>query len=225
MRVDLDARIQTRDGETMGSVQRAIVDPARNEISELVISTGAILGRDVLLPVDEIDRASADGDTIRLELTKEEVENLPTYMADQYVAPPAGWTPAATPVAYGGGFLWPATYPAGVPAARYPAAGAYPHAGTPEAGLVPGRDYPDNPSIGKGDAVVDRDGENLGVVDDVLLDPETGRLHGFVLRFGNALLTFVGGGNEAEVGIDEIETVGEGEVRLKMRKDDLRSTT
>jgi hypothetical protein len=34
MRVDLDAKVQTRDGEAAGSVQRAVIDPQANEVSD-----------------------------------------------------------------------------------------------------------------------------------------------------------------------------------------------
>ena len=43
MRVDLDAKVRTHDGEDAGSVQRAVVDPRTNEVMELVITTGGWL--------------------------------------------------------------------------------------------------------------------------------------------------------------------------------------
>src|SRR5438046_10518467 len=107
MRIDLDAKVRTRDGEHAGSVQRAVVDPRTNEVTEFVVGTGGFLGKDVLVPRTEVERADADGDAIRLRLTKEELEQLPAYVPANYVVPPTG---AALPMAYGfpdSGYLWP----------------------------------------------------------------------------------------------------------------------
>src|SRR5919199_6046382 len=112
MRIDLDAKVRTRDGHGAGSVQRAVVDPRTNEVMELVVSTGGWLGRDVLVPRTEIEAAEDDGGAVRLRLTKQELEALPAYVPANYVAPPVG---AAMPLGYGfpeSGFLWPVGFTA-----------------------------------------------------------------------------------------------------------------
>ena len=204
MRVDLDAKVLTADGEHAGSVQRAVVDPRTNEVTELVISTGALLGRDVLLPRAEIDRASRDGDTIQLRLTRDELDRLPDFVSANYVAPPVGWLPPGG-YAFGafGGFVWPATY-ADLAAAQPPPANAV-----------------EEPSIGKGAVVFDRNGDDLGVVDDVLFDGATGRLRGFVLRVGGAFRTLFGGGDTLELASGWVDRVGEGAVHLRVAKEEV----
>src|SRR5687768_8550262 len=108
MRVDLNAKVQSRDGEDLGSVERAIFDPESQRVTAFVVGTGGLFGRDVLVDAADIDRASRDGNVIRLELSRGEVEHLPTYVADDYVAPPLGWEPPAS-LGFGfGGFAWPA---------------------------------------------------------------------------------------------------------------------
>jgi sporulation protein YlmC with PRC-barrel domain len=47
MRVDLQAKVLTREGETAGRLQQVVVDPRTNEVSEFVMSTGGLLGHDV----------------------------------------------------------------------------------------------------------------------------------------------------------------------------------
>jgi sporulation protein YlmC with PRC-barrel domain len=205
MRVDLHAKVLTRDGEHVGSVQRAVVNPKMNEVTELVISTGAILGRDLLLPRREIDRASRDGDAIRLDLTRAEVERLPEYVPAGYLVPPAAWVPPAG-YAFGayGGFVWPLTYA---------------ELAEQDGAARPGST--DEPSIGKGATVFDRDGDDLGVVEDVLFERESGRLRGFVLRVGGVFRTLFGGGETVEVGRDAIERVAENAVYLRLPKEAL----
>src|SRR5919201_3653854 len=107
MRVDLDARVLTRDGEPAGKLEHAIVDPQTNEVTEFVVSTGGLFGKDVIVPHEEIDQAIEAGDALRLRLDKEQLKQLPEYEPVDYSGPPAGWLPVT---GYGfpyGGYLWP----------------------------------------------------------------------------------------------------------------------
>src|SRR5687767_13862924 len=107
MRVDLDAKVQTRDGEAVGSVQRAVIDPQANEVSDFVISTGGLFGHDVLVPRERLEASSREGDAIRLDLTKDELKRMPVYAPADYTVPATGWIP---PAIYGyplGAFRWP----------------------------------------------------------------------------------------------------------------------
>ncbi len=113
MRVSLDAKVKTRNGEDAGTVQWAIIDPRSNDVT------------DVVVPRAELDRASADGDVLRLQLSKEELDDLPAYAPALYVAPPPDWVP---PAGYGlpyGSFLWPAAAPSTAPGYPYPAGYGY----------------------------------------------------------------------------------------------------
>jgi sporulation protein YlmC with PRC-barrel domain len=190
MGIDLDAQVFTRAFEKLGRVKRAVVDPETNEVTDLVIGTGGFLRRDVLLPIAEIDRAARQGELILLHLTRDDVEKLPSYRPTNYVSLGAGRSAAGrhvldprcdvvcpTPSAGGG---------VAVPIAWSP---------TPDPASAA-------PSVGRGARVVDRDGEDIGVVDDVGLDPTTGALRGFVVRLGGALRTRLGGGDTTVVGVE-----------------------
>src|SRR4051794_14519156 len=155
MRVDLDAKVFTREGAEIGHVHRAIVDPRTSEVTELVIGTGGFLGHDVLLPIAEVERADLDGDAIRLTLTRADVEKLPDYVATEYVTPVSGWLyPGAYSFTAYGGFIWPAAF-------MYDAAEAS------NIARAVGDSASDDASIEKGALVFDRDGADIGVVDDV----------------------------------------------------------
>ena len=221
MRLGLDAKVKTRDGEDAGTVQWAIIDPRSNDVTDVVVRAGAFLGRDVVVPRAELDRASADGDVLRLQLGKEELDNLPAYAPAQYVAPPPDWVP---PAGYGlpySSFLWPAAAPYTAPGYVYPAAYGY-GAGAAAPPAVPAQ-APESQGIelGKGTIVIDRDGEDIGVVDDVRFDAGSGDLRGFVLRLGGTLRTLFGGGDMVEVSAAQVERVGAGTVRLNVTKDQL----
>lgn len=206
MKVDLNAQVIARDGEELGSIQRAVFDPGRETITDFVISTGGLFGRDVLLPASEIERASADGERIRLAIGRDEVERLPTYISDNYAWPTAGWV---YPGAYGfgayGGVVWPIEY-------------ADPR--LYGAGSDPSR--PDETAISRGAVVLDRAGDELGVVDEVRFDPAGGQVGGFVLRVGGTLRTLLGGGEAVEISSAMVDRVENEVIHLRIAKEDLQ---
>jgi sporulation protein YlmC with PRC-barrel domain len=212
MRLDLDAKVRASDGEDIGSVDRAVVDPQTNEVTHIVVRTGAIFGRDIMVPREDLERAAQDGDTIRLSLTKNELELLPDFEPDRYGPPPGTWV---APAAYG------------FPAGSY----AYPLAVDPMMGgmpvLIPDQrtdlDEDEPVTLTKGALVLDRNGDDIGVVDDMRFDAESGRLQGFVLRVGGALRTLFGGGDTVEVSRYQIESVGESIIRLRLAKEEVEA--
>jgi uncharacterized protein YrrD len=217
MRVDLDARLITRDGHDVGSIERAIVNPATSEITEFVINTGGIFGRDLLLPRTEIERATPDGDRLQLRLVKDDLDRLPSFVSANFVPPPPGWAaPVGDPFG-ASGYLWPTAYPLPAP---YADAGA---SAAAYATTHDGVDRPINePTLAKGDVVLDQDGHELGVVEDVAFDPATGQVTGFVLRVGGALTTFFGGGETLAVDRGLLDRVEEARVHLNVGRDALR---
>src|SRR6185369_636357 len=89
------------------SVDRAVVDPRTNEVTHIVVRTGTIFGRDIMVPRVDLERGSLDGDTIELDLTKDELKDLPDFVMEQYGAPPPSWV---APAGYGfpsTGYAWP----------------------------------------------------------------------------------------------------------------------
>lgn len=214
MRVDLDAKVRARDGEEIGSVDRAIVDPRTNEVTDIVVRTGTIFGRDIVVPRAEIERANQDGDTIQLDLTKDELERFPDFLPEQYGAPPPTWV---APTGYGfpaSGYAWPI--------AMDPMTGPVPMP-IPEEYVDERAEEPDQVTLTKGALVLDRHDDDIGVVDDLRFDAETGQLQGFVLRVGGALRTLFGGGDTVEVSSYQIETVGESVVKLRLAKEEVEA--
>jgi sporulation protein YlmC with PRC-barrel domain len=207
MRVDLDAKVLLKDGEEAGSVQRAVLDPDTDQVSHFVVSTGGLFGRDVLVPRDALEGATRDGDSLRVDLTKDELEKCEGFVPSQYTVPPTGWV---APVGYAwphAGYAWPLAYP------------YEPY--TTATDRYPERE-PDEVTINKGAMVVDRAGDDVGVVDDVLLNQQTGRLEGFVVRVGGAFRTLFGGGETVRLERDLIDRVREGVVQIRVDKETLR---
>ncbi len=213
MRLELDAKVRASDGEDIGHIDRAVVDPRTNEVTDIVVRTGAVFGRDILVPRQEIERGSRhdDDEAITLMLTKQELEHLPDYVAEQYGPPASTW---AAPDGYSfpsSGYIWPI--------AVDPMMGGMPI-------MIPedeATENPDSVTLTKGALVLDRHGDDIGVIDDLRFDSTSGNLQGFVLRVGGALRTLFGGGDTVEVSRYQIESVGESLVRLRLAKDEIEA--
>jgi uncharacterized protein YrrD len=77
--------------------------------------------------------------------------------------------------------------------------------------------------IDKGSMVVDRNGADVGVVEDIVLAAGGTRLEALDVRLGGALRTLLPGGEVIRLGIDLVELVEPQRVRLRMEKDALQA--
>jgi len=198
MRIDLNARIKTNDGHEAGKIHRVLIDPETERITGFVVSTGRLLGRDVIVGEDMFADASPDGETITLNLTKRELDTQPSFDEGDFVVPPAGW--AAPNLGYSvspEAFLWPAD------------------SILPDVGERP------RPSIKKGDTVKDRDGDVVGTVEDIRFDEKTGDVLSLTVKAGAGLERLFGGGKVAEISRDDILRITEDEVRLGVDREEI----
>jgi len=107
MPIDHGAKVRTRDGHQAGHVKHAIWDPSGKRITEYVITTGGLLGHDVIVSPELLESAARDGNAIVLSITNRELDELAHYESGDYTTPPAGWL---APTIYSfptGGYLWP----------------------------------------------------------------------------------------------------------------------
>ena len=195
MRVALDARVLSREGDEIGSMRRVIINPRTSAVSAFVVKTGGLLGHEVLIAVEEIDELADDGGAIRVRLSKEQFKDFPPYRPSEYVLPPSDTTaPSLAGFPYGS-YLWPAAAPdaTGVSEPAIPGEHIEP------SGVVVAT------RLGRRTTVVDSHGEHLGVVDQVLFDDETERLMGFVLHTDEGDTVEVQGGLIAFVDEDRVQ--------------------
>lgn len=207
MRLDLDAKIRTSDGEEVGDLQWAIVDPQGRTVTHLVVNAADLIGRTVEIPLEAIDEASADGDELRLRLSKAEFERLSEHLPAQYGGPPPGWHPIEAWALPTEAFRWP-IYPAQAQEAM-----------SLDTETASGGEI----GVEKGALVFDVNGDEVGSVDDVQFDSHSGRVRHIVVRSGNSLITLFGGGETAEIPAEHIDRIVEGAVHLSASKDALGS--
>jgi sporulation protein YlmC with PRC-barrel domain len=198
MRIDLNAKIRTKDGHDAGNIHRVLIDPTTERITGFVVSTSRLLGRDVIVAEDMFAESSPDGQTITLNLNKKELDTQPTFEQSDYIVPPAGW--AGPNIGYTvppESFLWPADTSLADVGER------------------------SRPSIKKGDTVKDRDGDVVGAVEDIRFDEKTGDVLSLIVKAGAGLERLFGGGKLAEISREDILRIAEDEVRLAVDREEI----
>jgi uncharacterized protein YrrD len=146
-RVDIGADVMGSDGEKIGTVAYVVVHPNDMHVAEVVVSTGAVLGRDVVIPVDVIDRVADGG--VYLSVAKGQLGRYPDYVAVDFKQPPTSMVPAPFPYYPVESTLWPAEL------------------SSPEVSSVTVNAPPHTVGFYEGMAVKSSDGHKVGSIDGV----------------------------------------------------------
>ncbi len=159
MRIDIGAGVRTGDGKDAGTVHKVIIDPEQDKVTHLVVRTGLLFRRLIVVPLDKVGRANRL--EVNLQVSEQELNQMPDFVHTEYAAPPEGWVPTVNYPA--GSILWPGGY-ANVPIV-----------------VEQEKAVPENSvEISRGTEVFALDGK-LGVVDEVVVDIGTGKVRGFVV--------------------------------------------
>lgn len=215
MRVALNALVRTKDEKEIGRLQAAVVSPSKNIVNGFAVDSKGSIGRDVLIPVEDIESASDDGGAIRLRLNREEVDTLPGYLPSNYVAGPSDAD------VYG-----PHDFPAeflNSPTPFHHASGTWEDSGGPEAmppynGMETDIENQRNETMGipKEAPVFDVKGSRAGEVEDVLVNPDMGELTGLVIHLSGTGVIEGLGENHIRLGRDAIDRVRSEGVYLRI---------
>ncbi len=107
-RIDTGEDVIGSDGAKLGSVAYVVVHPPRMNVTDLVVSTGAILGRDIVVPIDAV-QSIANG-KVQLSMDKGQLNSCPDFVDVKYAAPPASWVPPASSYFPRSAVRWPSAY-------------------------------------------------------------------------------------------------------------------
>ena len=164
----IDATVHTLDGEA-GKVWRVAMVPDSHKVTHLVVHQGILLGRNVVVPIEQIDRVREGH--VYLTLSNEDLAQLPDYQETDFLAPEEGWE---YPLGYPpGGGIWPMTM-------AYGGASTYPYLSN----AVLKENLPDEDvSLSAGTHVECTDG-HCGEIESVLYDEDSHEMTGFVIRRG-----------------------------------------
>lgn len=238
MRINLGTKVMTADGTDVGKIDRLVVDPRSDRMQEFVVRKGFFVEHDVIIPIGEVeDRVgNNDDDTIHLRMTAEQVKKLPEFVETSYMAAPDGMYPGLFGDSVGmagmggGGFLWPA--PIYEPAAQGSLGRAGLPADTPLANssgsnpVAPGmmgdrlqESRPGNVFLTTGTDVKMRDGNKIGTVDELVVDPERGKVTEMIVKKG------LFGGKEIRIPTQFIDEIDDDAVYVTLDKTRLERFT
>lgn len=214
MKIELGARVATKDGKELGTIDKLILDPDAGDVHAIVVHKGMLFGRDVEIPLDAIV-GQQDG-MVQLDYTEDQLDDLPRFFEDSYTTPPPERSREYAS-GYGypvGSLLWPSSWSG--PISGEP----YGHEATGEvrdevAAMHLEQDL-GNAVIEEGSEVRSRDGEKVGHVHRLVFDPTTGRPTALVIRKG-FLFT-----EDVEVPAGLISSVDDDKVYLDVRHDELK---
>jgi len=179
MDIGLDMQVYTSDGQSVGGIDRLILDPGTNQVKAAVIRKGVFLSRDIEAP-RAIMGVTADG-AIRLSATAKEVHSLPEFLPGAYTTPPAdyplpgGYPAESVYLPYGFGLGGLGATPVGVMADT---------AESREVRAAWRRQDLENAVIQEGSTVFSREGDKVGEVHQLTFDQQTGELARIVVRKG-----------------------------------------
>lgn len=196
-RIDIGADVLTDDGEKVGTVAYIVVQPESMRVTDIVVSTGAILGRDVVVPIDVV-AAVVDG-AVRLSMSRERLEGCPDYVEVRFRQPPEDWAPVGGFSYPAEGMLWPATT----------------YAPQPESVTV--NAPPNTVGVHRGMDVDSSDGHRVGAVEAVDTDPSTDEVRGLVVKQGH-LFT-----RDTTIPVSAVAGVGTDRVTLNLTRDEVHA--
>lgn len=159
MNLDIETSIRYPDGEEAGRITAVVLGNEGRAVEQVVMDTGGLLGREVLVPVNLL--SMAPGDVLQINATPDEVDTLPDYRSAELAGPPEM---ALTGDALGMGV---GIFPFNEMAPMLP---VVEFENVDEASLV----------ISQGTGVMCSDGR-VGVVDEVVMD-ENGALAALIVR-------------------------------------------
>jgi hypothetical protein len=172
-RIEIGAEVVGRDGNKLGSVAYVVVHPPELHLTDIVVATGHILGRDVVVPIDAVDRI-AEG-KVYLSVDQREFSAFDDYIDIKYKQPPEDWIPVS-------GFAYP------TPGTLWPTDLYY-----PQVSEVRVNAPADTVGLSEGMEVESSDGHRVGSIVALDTDPSSGDVTGIAAV--QARYTHPGGGH------------------------------
>lgn len=167
------------DGQKIGRVKHVVIQPETREVTHLVIERGFLFTEEKLLPIRWVERTEESG--VILSADKTDFDDLPSYIDTHYIAAEDVENASIDAVMV----EEPAYYYYGVPGylpAYYPTAmigNVEPYYAVAEQENIPENTV----ALKIGAAVISRDGETVGNLDEVFTTPHDHVTH-FVLSQG-----------------------------------------
>jgi len=179
MRVKEGTSVYTAAGDKVGSVRRVVIDPATDEVVDLVVQKGVLFTEDKVVPLEWVQ--SADDDRIVLWPGEKDFDDLPVFEETYYIpASNMDTVPPEAEVRLARPYLW--NPPVGTAWWGYPGYTAYPR---DYYVVATERNIPDDTvALQKGARVVSADGEHVGDAEEFFIDGDSQRVTHLLISEG-----------------------------------------
>jgi len=207
--VQIGSTVLFDDGSKAGTVSKVIVDPNNDIMTDLVVKKGMLFTDERIVPLGCID--FNESGELYLDMDKDGFKQLGSFDDNQYTAPNPDYTgPPGFDRRAGENY----PYEVMVASLSQPIQGK--PMGYPGGEAVGQKSNPmTRPSLGQGDPVLDVDGEQVGEIEELELDPDNGHPLRLVVREGMIFR------KSWEVPSDYIAQLSNKGVILDIRKSDL----
>lgn len=199
----------TPDGEQVGKINRFVLNPATNEVTHIVVQKGWLLHEDKVVPLQMV--SSGTDERVVLTGSVDTFNHLPPFEDKHFIRiTDEDMDRRDRAEEFSPGVVFPAYY--SYPPQGFGAYGGYPAPGL-EAYLWPpvetSRNIPEETvSLKEGTNVISSDGEHVGDVERLFVEPDSNRATHFVVTHG---LVFK---ERKLVPTQWVDTVAEDEVHL-----------
>jgi uncharacterized protein YrrD len=174
-------RVLTPGGDEVGKINRFVLDPATNEVTHIVVQKGWLLPEDKIIPFDMVSSAADEKLVLNEEIS--DFEKLPPFEETHFVramdddlgdpgpardpeyqyTPAYYWYPSQANIGYPGIGLGHYAWPMGETKRNIPE------------GTTP---------LKEGADVVSSDGQHVGDVERIIVDPDSNKVAHFVISQG-----------------------------------------
>ncbi len=203
MKLKEKAVVVTWKGKKVGRVDRVVIDPRTNEVTDVVVRKGLIFTDDKVIPVDLIDRTTED--RVILKKTVTDLDDLPDFEETHYVpmdqADPAEQAGFIRPMA------WYYPFPGEGWWGTYPGYGRPPYVVSTEENIPEG-----TVPIKEGSKVLAKNGESVGDVEAIYTEPTENRVTHVLIA--NGLLSK----EQKLIPTTWVGEISENEIRLSVTK-------
>lgn len=203
MKLTKGSDVFTSTGEKLGTLRRVIIDPETKEVTHVVVEKGFLFTTDRVIPVSQLD--AQNDERITLATTQQDFDQFQVFEESHYVALDENDHPVSE---VEGAYWYP---PADLAWWRTGASymGYYPP--IPNYVLRTNQNIPDGTvALEEGARVISKDGNHVGNIEQVIVEPEDNRATHFVVNEG-VLFT-----NKKLIPVTWISGIDEDEVRLSV---------
>lgn len=180
MQFKYGTKVFTSDGKRVGTLDRIVIDPNTQELTHLIVQKGFLFTQDKVIPMGMVSKATEDEVTLRKN--GDELEEFPDFIESQFVSAGGDNIPPDSPASKQRvhTIFW---YP---PIKRMSGAGYLIDPGpVSQFKLVETINIPkETVALVEGADVISSDGEHVGDIEKVFLDPEQNTVTHFLISAG-----------------------------------------